>query len=79
MIDNTVLKLIYVIANQQLTVKEMMTIMNLSGRDNFSKGYLQPAIEKGYLAMKFPDNPTHPNQKYYQTSKSQQLLNSKNA
>lgn len=47
--------------NKQMSVKEMMLKLNLSGRDNFRKGYLQPALEQGYLAMAFPAKPNHPN------------------
>lgn len=61
-----------------MSVKEMMLKLNLAGRDNFRKGYLQPAIEQGYLVMAFPAKPNHPNQKYYLTSKSQELLNTLN-
>ncbi len=73
-VDNTTIKLIQIIANKQMSLKEMMSKLNLTGRDNFRKGYLQPAIELGYLAMKYPDNPTHPNQKYYLTSQAKDLL-----
>jgi len=77
-IDNTTLRLIRIMTNKQMSVKEMMLKLNLAGRDNFRKGYLQPAIEQGYLAMAFPAKPNHPNQKYYLTSKSQELLNTLN-
>jgi len=61
-----------------MSVKEMMLKLNIAGRDNFRNGYLLPAIAAGYLAMKFSDNPKHRNQKYYLTSKSQELLNTLN-
>ena len=73
-IDETVLKLLQIIASQQLTVKEMMQMLSLTGRDNFRKGYLLPALQAGCLAMKFPDNPKHRNQKYLLTTKGLKVL-----
>ncbi len=72
------LKLIHSIANKQLIATEIMQMLDLSGRDNFRKGYLLPALQAGYLVMKFPDNPKHRNQKYLLTSKGLDKLKEKN-
>ena len=46
----------------------MMQILSLSGRDNFLKEYLNPAIEQDFVTMKYPQ-PNHPKQRYYLTPK----------
>jgi hypothetical protein len=54
----------------------MLQYLSLSGRDNFLKEYLIPAIEKGLVIMKYPQNPNHPKQCYYLTEKGIELNNS---
>jgi len=52
----------------------MMQHLSLSGRDNFLKEYLIPAIEQDLATMKYPQNPNHPKQRYYLTEKGLSLL-----
>ncbi len=62
-------KLILILNNHALSVKEMMEHLSLSGRDNFLTSYLQPAMEQGFVSMKYPETPNHPNQRYCLTKK----------
>jgi predicted HTH transcriptional regulator len=49
--------------------KEIQNKLNLLNKAHFLQVYLQPAIEQGLVAMKYPDKPNHPHQKYYLTEK----------
>ena len=52
----------------------MMEALSLSGRDNFLRRYLNPALEDGLIALRYPDQPRHPEQQYYLTDKGKSLL-----
>jgi len=52
----------------EMTRQEIQSSLNLSDRVNLRDSYLQPAIEQGLVAMKFPNKPNHPKQRYYLTS-----------
>ena len=68
--DNpNILKLIQVVGDKELSVKEMMDRIKLKGRDNFLNLYLLPAIANGYARMLYPSSPRHPRQKYLLTVK----------
>ncbi len=68
--DNyNIISIIRVIEFHQLSVKEIMTGLNLKGRDNFLNLYLMPAIAEGYVRLLYPDKPRHPRQKYLLTVK----------
>ena len=67
--------IIKVIEFQQLSVKEIMTGLQLKGRDNFLNLYLLPAIAEGYVRLLYPDKPRHPRQKYLLTVKGLALYN----
>lgn len=51
------------------TASELQLASNLSPKSKFyfKKQYISPAIEAGLVAMTHPDNPRHPQQKYYLT------------
>jgi predicted HTH transcriptional regulator len=53
---------------------ELQKSLNLSNRDNFRLMYLQPAIEHGFVSMRYPQSPNHPRQKYYLTEKGKEFL-----
>jgi fido (protein-threonine AMPylation protein) len=66
--DNyNIIGIIKVIEFQQLSAKEIMTGLQLNGRDNFLNLYLLPAIAEGYVRLLYPDKPRHPRQKYLLT------------
>lgn len=59
--------LVEVIGEQNLSVKEMMTSLELKNRENFLNLYLSPAIKEGVVRMLYPNSPKHPRQKYLLT------------
>lgn len=68
--DNTNIKrLVIIIGNQELSVKNMMDALELKGRDNFLNLYLKPTISEGYVRLLYPNSPRHPRQKYQLTVK----------
>ena len=74
--DNyNIIGIIKVIEFQQLSAKEIMTGLQLKGRDNFLNLYLLPAIAEGYVRLLYPNKPRHPRQKYLLTVKGLALYN----
>ena len=69
--------LIKVLAEQQLSIKDMLAAMQLKDRENFMANYLNPAIKVGFVTMLYPDKPRHPRQKYLLTVKGLAVYNSK--
>ena len=67
--NENIKKLIEVIGENQLSVKEMLVGMGLKDRPNFLEYTLSPAIKEGYVRMLYPDSPRHPRQKYLLTVK----------
>lgn len=47
--------------------------LKLKHDENFRTQYILPALEMKFIGMKYPDNPNHPNQKYYLTEKGKKL------
>lgn len=66
--------LINCLANDVLSVKEIMERLSLRGRDNFLNAYLNPALKDGLIIQTHPENPKHPKQKYRLTDKGRELL-----
>ena len=62
-------KLITIIGDRQLSIKEMMTDAGLKDRVSFLNLYLNPAIKEKYAQMLYPERPHHPRQKYLLTAK----------
>ena len=69
-------RLVNILGNKELSVKEMMDNLKLKGRDSFLKLYLTPAINDGYIRLLYPGSPHHPRQKYLLTTKGLMLLES---
>jgi ATP-dependent DNA helicase RecG len=61
------------------TKKELMQLLSLSGRDNFEKLYLKPAIELELLELTIPEKPKSRLQKYRLTELGKQILELKKA
>ena len=75
-IDNVYIScLVNAIGNQELSVKNMMEVLGLKGRDNFLTLYLNPSITAGYVRLLYPDSPRHPRQKYLLTVKGLAVYN----
>lgn len=72
--SSSVLILIKVIANKQLSIREILHDMNLKNRENLMVNYLFPAIKDGFVVMLYPDCPKHPRQKYLLTTKGRTVL-----
>lgn len=76
-IDNeNIIRLIKVIGNNRLSVKEIMEAIDLKNRENFMEYSLNPAIKEGLVTMLYPDKPRHPRQKYLLTVKGVAVYNS---
>lgn len=76
-IDNeNIIRLIKVIGNNRLSVKEIMETIDLKNRENFMEYSLNPAIKEGLVTMLYPDKPRHPRQKYLLTVKGVAVYNS---
>ena len=66
------------IGKEEMSVKNMMEAVGLKNRPNFLDYSLTPAINEGFVCMKYPDNPHHPRQKYLLTVKGLMLLDENN-
>ena len=73
--NHNIQRLVLAIGEQQMSVKEMMEVLSLKGRDNFLNVYLNPAIEEQYVRRLYPNSPRHPRQKYLLTVKGLALYN----
>jgi fido (protein-threonine AMPylation protein) len=69
-------KIVNAIGTKQLSVKEIMEVLGLKGRDNFLKLYLNPSLNEGFIRPLYPDRPQHPRQKYLLTVKGLAIYNS---
>ena len=58
----------------EMSRKELMATLDLTGRDNFEKLYLRPALVEGYIEMTLPEKPNSRLQKYRLTEKGKVLL-----
>ncbi|WP_390892119.1 Fic family protein [Prevotella jejuni] len=50
-------RLVIVIGNQALSVKNMMDNLELKRRDSFLNLYLKPAINEAYIRLLYPKSP----------------------
>ena len=75
-IDNANIKrLVLSVGNQQLSLKAIMELLELKGRDNFLNQYLNPSLAEGCIKLLYPQSPRHPRQKYLLTIKGLALYN----
>lgn len=74
-LSDNVRRLIFAIGNEEMSVKSMMEAVGLKNRPNFLDYSLTPAINGGFVRMKFPNSPHHPRQKYLLTVKGLGLYN----
>ncbi|MBQ3753107.1 MAG: Fic family protein [Prevotella sp.] len=74
--DNVlIIRLIKVIGQEQLSIKQMLEGVGLKDRMNFLEYHLNPAIQEGFVRMLYPQSPRHPRQKYLLTVKGMALFN----
>lgn len=77
--DNpNIVRLVQVIGEHELSVKEIMEGIRLKDRKNVLNLYLNPAIAEGYIRLQYPQSPRHPRQKYLLTVKGLTLFNELN-
>ena len=67
--NSNIVKLVQVIGELELSVKEMIAMIGLKDRENFLNLYLTPSIKEGFVRQLYPDKPNHPRQKYLLTVK----------
>ena len=68
-------RLIIAVANQQVSVTQMMERLSLKHRPTFLENYLNPAMNDGLIRQLYPQSPRHPRQKYLLTVKGIALYN----
>lgn len=68
-LNENIKKLVEVIGENQLSVKEMLVDMGLKDRPNFLEYTLSHAMKEGYVRMLYPDSPRHLHQRYLLTVK----------
>lgn len=73
--NETVIELIRVIGNDELSINQMMEHKGLKDRKNFLEYHLEPALKEKFVRRKYPDRPNHPRQKYLLTVKGLALYN----
>ena len=66
-------RLIVVVGEQKMSVKEMMEATGLKDGKNFLEYTLNPAINEGWVRMLYPDSPRHSRQRYLLTAKGAML------
>ena len=68
------LALVKILDEGELSVKEIMEALELNHRPTFRTNYLHPALNEGYIVPLYPEQPSHPKQKYRLTEKGLELL-----
>ena len=76
--NSSIMKIVMVIGDKQMPVKEMLATLGLKDRENFLTNYLNPAISEGYICLLYPDSLRHPRQRYLLTAKGMALYNAHN-
>ena len=57
----------------EMGLKQLMKLLGQTHRTHFKNKHLAPLLEASLLAMKYPDNPNHPEQAYYLTGQGDAL------
>lgn len=73
-VTDQVLRLVSMLSGKHLSIKQMMEEIGLSHRHTFRTNYLHPALDNGYIVPDYPEQPSHPKQKYSLTDKGKALL-----
>lgn len=66
-------RLVQALGKKELSVREILILLNLKHRANFLITYLTPAIQAGCVTMLYPEKPKHPRQKYRLTTKGLEI------
>ena len=70
-----IIRLLQVLGERELSVKEIMEGLELKDRKNVLNLYLNPAVSDGYVRLLYPNSPRHPRQKYLLTVKGLAFYN----
>lgn len=73
-VSKQVQSLLLLLKSNLLTTKEIMEGLGKKSREYVRSHYIKEALNKGYIAQQYPDNPNAPNQKYYLTDKGTKYL-----
>ena len=66
--------LVLCLFGNELPKSELLKLGKLTkSRETLEQNFINPAIDDGYIAMLYPNNPHHPKQKYYLTEKGKTL------
>ena len=76
--NDNIKKLIGIIGDRKLSIKEMLEAIGLKNRESFMDVYLSPSISAGFVRPLFPEKPNHPRQKYLLTAKGLTLYKALN-
>ena len=67
--NNNIIELVRVIANEELSIKQILDLKGLKHRNNFLEYHLEPALKEKFVRRKYPERPNHPRQRYLLTVK----------
>ena len=63
-------ELIFSMSDKYMSINEMMLSFGMKSLKKFRKNYVTPALSEGAIEKKYPDNPSHPQQRYRLTEKA---------
>jgi ATP-dependent DNA helicase RecG len=66
-------KKVVLVLNGEMKRADIQKTLQLKNDENFRLQYIIPTLELGYIEMKYPDNPKHPDQKYRLTKKGLEI------
>lgn len=72
-LDKSIERIVRVMPEKEIKRSDLQEALGMRHRESFVNNYLDPAIEKGFIRMKFPNNPNHPYQRYMLTEKGFEL------
>jgi predicted HTH transcriptional regulator len=53
---------------------ELQELLGIKHNHTFRHNYINPALERGYIAQSHPDKPTHQDQTYFLTEKGRKFM-----
>ena len=66
-------KRVVLVLNGELKKTEIQKTLDLKSDDYFRVNYINASVEAGFIQLKYPNSPNHPNQRYLLTAKGLQL------
>lgn len=62
-----------IVLEGEMSRTEIQDALGLKHKGNFRINYIDPALESGFIELKYPDSPNHPKQKYKLTEHGNKL------